>query len=52
MGYLVYAYYDISPTSYYKDDSWWRADLKSNEKQILENFVMTRSEGNEVFQDT
>ncbi|GJR59309.1 hypothetical protein Tco_1501471 [Tanacetum coccineum] len=29
MGYLVYAYYNISPTSYYKDDSCWSVDLKS-----------------------
>ncbi|GJX50723.1 retrovirus-related pol polyprotein from transposon TNT 1-94 [Tanacetum coccineum] len=29
MGYLVHAYYSISPTSYYKDDSCWSADLKS-----------------------
>ncbi|GJX55461.1 reverse transcriptase domain-containing protein [Tanacetum coccineum] len=27
MGYLVRAYYSISPTSYYKDDSCWSADL-------------------------
>nr|GEY37807.1 hypothetical protein [Tanacetum cinerariifolium] len=45
MGFLVRAYYRISPTRYYKDDSWWSADLKSNEKQILENFDMTRSVG-------
>nr|GEW50271.1 hypothetical protein [Tanacetum cinerariifolium] len=45
MGYSVRAYYSISPTRYYKDDSWWSADLKSNEKQILENFDMTRSAG-------
>ncbi|GJS63984.1 hypothetical protein Tco_0678548 [Tanacetum coccineum] len=30
MGYLVRAYYSISPTKYYKDDSCWSADLKSN----------------------
>ncbi|GJU50356.1 reverse transcriptase domain-containing protein [Tanacetum coccineum] len=30
MGYLVRAYYIISPTKYYKDDSCWSADLKSN----------------------
>ncbi|GKE23990.1 hypothetical protein Tco_1435502 [Tanacetum coccineum] len=29
MGYLVYAYYNISPTRYYKDDLCWSADLKS-----------------------
>ncbi|GKC65773.1 zinc finger, CCHC-type containing protein [Tanacetum coccineum] len=29
MGYLVRAYYNISPTRYYKDDSWWSEDLKS-----------------------
>nr|GEV34983.1 hypothetical protein [Tanacetum cinerariifolium] len=44
MGYLVRAYYSISPTRCYKDDSWWSADLKSNEKQILENFDMTRNQ--------
>ncbi|GJS41727.1 hypothetical protein Tco_0566770 [Tanacetum coccineum] len=27
MGYLVRAYYSISPTKYYKDDSCWSADL-------------------------
>ncbi|GJS93180.1 ribonuclease H-like domain-containing protein [Tanacetum coccineum] len=30
MGYLVRAYYSISLTKYYKDDSCWSADLKSN----------------------
>ncbi|GJT32314.1 hypothetical protein Tco_0922733 [Tanacetum coccineum] len=44
MGYSVRAYYSISPKRYYKDDSWWSAGLKSNEKQILENFDMTRIE--------
>ncbi|GKA40575.1 hypothetical protein Tco_0733168, partial [Tanacetum coccineum] len=29
IGYLVRAYYNISPTRYYKDDSCWSADLKS-----------------------
>ncbi|GJZ32783.1 putative reverse transcriptase domain-containing protein [Tanacetum coccineum] len=29
MGYLVHAYYNISPTRYYKDDLCWSADLKS-----------------------
>nr|GEU70474.1 copia protein [Tanacetum cinerariifolium] len=29
MGYLVYAYYSISPTRYYKYDSCWSEDLKS-----------------------
>ncbi|GJZ43471.1 hypothetical protein Tco_0590726 [Tanacetum coccineum] len=29
MGYLVRAYYNISPTRYYKDDPCWSADLKS-----------------------
>ncbi|GJU34499.1 hypothetical protein Tco_1182853 [Tanacetum coccineum] len=29
MGYLVRAYYSISPIRYYKDDSWWSAYLKS-----------------------
>ncbi|GKC23387.1 hypothetical protein Tco_1025537 [Tanacetum coccineum] len=28
MGYLVRACYNISPTRYYKDDSYWSADLK------------------------
>ncbi|GJR74579.1 hypothetical protein Tco_0086944 [Tanacetum coccineum] len=28
MGYLVHAYYSISPKRYYKDDSCWSADLK------------------------
>ncbi|GJT63719.1 reverse transcriptase domain-containing protein [Tanacetum coccineum] len=32
MGYLVRAYYSISLTKYYKDDSCWSADLKSNTK--------------------
>nr|GEW95965.1 nicotianamine synthase, S-adenosyl-L-methionine-dependent methyltransferase [Tanacetum cinerariifolium] len=45
MGYLVRTYYSISPTRYYKDDSWLSADLKSNEKQIQENFDMTKSAG-------
>ncbi|GJZ55842.1 retrovirus-related pol polyprotein from transposon TNT 1-94, partial [Tanacetum coccineum] len=30
MGYLVRAYYSISPTKYYKDDSCWSADLSQN----------------------
>ncbi|GKA56909.1 hypothetical protein Tco_0755981 [Tanacetum coccineum] len=30
MSYLVRAYCSISPTRYYKDDSCWSADLKSN----------------------
>ncbi|GJW59290.1 hypothetical protein Tco_0106021 [Tanacetum coccineum] len=29
MGYLARAYYSISPTRYYKDDSCWSEDLKS-----------------------
>ncbi|GKC56224.1 retrovirus-related pol polyprotein from transposon TNT 1-94 [Tanacetum coccineum] len=33
MGYLVRAYYSISPTMYYKDDSCWSADLKSKTPQ-------------------
>ncbi|GJX68763.1 retrovirus-related pol polyprotein from transposon TNT 1-94 [Tanacetum coccineum] len=33
MGYLVRAYYSISPTMYYKDDSCWCADLKSKTPQ-------------------
>ncbi|GJV14124.1 hypothetical protein Tco_1359447 [Tanacetum coccineum] len=30
MGYLAVAYYSISSTKYYKDDSCWSPDLKSN----------------------
>nr|GEW04342.1 hypothetical protein [Tanacetum cinerariifolium] len=29
MGYLVRAYFNISPTRYYKDNACWNADLKS-----------------------
>nr|GEW78540.1 kelch repeat-containing protein At3g27220-like [Tanacetum cinerariifolium] len=29
MGYLVRAYYSISSTRYYKDESFWNADVKS-----------------------
>ncbi|GJV58768.1 retrovirus-related pol polyprotein from transposon TNT 1-94 [Tanacetum coccineum] len=29
MGYLVRAYYSISPTRHYKDDSCWSVDMKS-----------------------
>ncbi|GJV15606.1 hypothetical protein Tco_1360929 [Tanacetum coccineum] len=54
MGYLVHAYYSISPTRYYKDDSWWSIDLKSKatediisigsfmEVLILNHYVLVR----------
>ncbi|GJU74457.1 hypothetical protein Tco_1265862 [Tanacetum coccineum] len=54
MGYLVRAYYSISPTRYYKDDSCWSADLKSNttkdvisigsfmEVLVLNHYVLVR----------
>ncbi|GJY46835.1 retrovirus-related pol polyprotein from transposon TNT 1-94 [Tanacetum coccineum] len=54
MGYLVRAYSSISPTSYYKDDSSWSADLKSKttediiiigsfvEALILNHYVLVR----------
>ncbi|GKA42987.1 hypothetical protein Tco_0735647 [Tanacetum coccineum] len=54
MGYLVRAYYSISPTRYYKDDSWWSADLKSKaiddiisigsfvEAHVLNHYVLVR----------
>ncbi|GJZ03755.1 retrovirus-related pol polyprotein from transposon TNT 1-94 [Tanacetum coccineum] len=54
MGYLVRAYYSISPTRYYKDDSCWSADLKSKaiediisigsfvEALVLNHFVLVR----------
>nr|GEW29202.1 hypothetical protein [Tanacetum cinerariifolium] len=38
MGYLVRAYYSISSTRYYKDDSFWNADVKSKTtKDIISN---------------
>nr|GEU50285.1 transposable element protein, putative [Tanacetum cinerariifolium] len=38
MGYLVLAYYTISPTRYYKDDSCWSVNLKSKAiKAIISN---------------
>nr|GEV48702.1 concanavalin A-like lectin/glucanase, subgroup [Tanacetum cinerariifolium] len=37
MGYLVYAYYNISPTRYYKDDSCWSVDLKSKTTEDIIN---------------
>ncbi|GJT67274.1 hypothetical protein Tco_1018754 [Tanacetum coccineum] len=40
MGYLVRAYYNISPTSYYKDDSSWSVDLKS---KTTEDIISTGS---------
>ncbi|GJW06882.1 hypothetical protein Tco_1569305 [Tanacetum coccineum] len=54
MGYLVRAYYSISPTRYYKDDSWWSANLKSKatkdiisigsfvEALVLNHYVLVR----------
>ncbi|GKE28778.1 hypothetical protein Tco_1444162, partial [Tanacetum coccineum] len=54
MSYLVRAYYSISPTRYYKDDSCWSADLKSNttedvisigsfmEVLVLNHYVLVR----------
>nr|GEW32090.1 pyruvate kinase [Tanacetum cinerariifolium] len=40
MGYLVRAYYSISPTRYYKYDSCWSADLES---EITEDIISNRS---------
>ncbi|GJT59751.1 hypothetical protein Tco_1003284 [Tanacetum coccineum] len=43
MGYLVRAYYSISPTTYYKDDLCWSADLKSNtteDEKIVGNSLL------------
>ncbi|GJT59248.1 hypothetical protein Tco_1002781 [Tanacetum coccineum] len=40
MGYLVRAYYNISPTRYYKDDPCWNADLKS---KITKDIISIRS---------
>ncbi|GJS50936.1 hypothetical protein Tco_0624298 [Tanacetum coccineum] len=37
MGYLVRAYYNISPTRYYKDDPFWSADLKSKTTKDIIN---------------
>ncbi|GJS44562.1 copia protein [Tanacetum coccineum] len=37
MGYLARAYYSISPTRYYKDDSCWSADLKSKATKDIIN---------------
>ncbi|GJX34118.1 hypothetical protein Tco_0245675 [Tanacetum coccineum] len=54
MGYLVRAYYSISPTRYYKDDSCWSVDLKSKvtediisigsfmEVLVLNHYVLVR----------
>ncbi|GJW93930.1 hypothetical protein Tco_0173602 [Tanacetum coccineum] len=54
MGYLIRAYYNISSTKYYKDDSCWSADLKSNttediisigsfmEVLVLNHYVLVR----------
>nr|GEV49450.1 hypothetical protein [Tanacetum cinerariifolium] len=54
MGYLVHAYYSISPTRYYKDDSCWSVDLKLKatediisigsflEVLVLNNYVLVR----------
>ncbi|GJS36623.1 reverse transcriptase domain-containing protein [Tanacetum coccineum] len=40
MGYLVRAYYSISPKRYYKDDSCWSADFKS---KTTEDIITIRS---------
>nr|GEU41760.1 hypothetical protein [Tanacetum cinerariifolium] len=40
MGYLVRAYYSISSTRYYKDESFWNADIKS---KTTEDFISNRS---------
>nr|GEZ35384.1 putative ribonuclease H-like domain-containing protein [Tanacetum cinerariifolium] len=40
MGYLVRAYYSISSTRYYKDDSCWSADVKS---KTTEDIISDRS---------
>ncbi|GJT33912.1 putative ribonuclease H-like domain-containing protein [Tanacetum coccineum] len=37
MGYLVRAYYSISPSRYCKDDSCWSADLKSKATEDIIN---------------
>ncbi|GKB38750.1 hypothetical protein Tco_0883692 [Tanacetum coccineum] len=54
MGYLVHAYYNSSPTRYYKDDPCWSADLKSKttediisigsfvEALVLNQYVLVR----------
>ncbi|GJT82928.1 hypothetical protein Tco_1057270 [Tanacetum coccineum] len=54
MGYLVHAYYNISPIRYYKDDSCWSVDLKSKatediisigsfmEVLVLNHYVLVR----------
>ncbi|GJW17333.1 hypothetical protein Tco_0024769 [Tanacetum coccineum] len=55
MGYLVRTYYSISPTKYYKDNSCWSAELKSNttedvisigsfmEVLVLNHYVLVRN---------
>nr|GEZ15934.1 zinc finger, CCHC-type [Tanacetum cinerariifolium] len=40
MGYLVRAYYNISSTRYYEDDSCWSADVKS---KATEDIISNRS---------
>nr|GEW98770.1 hypothetical protein [Tanacetum cinerariifolium] len=40
MGYLVRAYYSISSTKYYKDESCWNADVKS---KTTEDIIINRS---------
>nr|GEV71802.1 putative reverse transcriptase domain-containing protein [Tanacetum cinerariifolium] len=40
MGYLVRAYYNISSTRYYKDDSCWNTDIKS---KTTEDIISNRS---------
>ncbi|GJS77916.1 reverse transcriptase domain-containing protein [Tanacetum coccineum] len=54
MGYLVHAYYSISPTRYYKDDLCWSVDLNSKaiediisigsflEVLVLNHYVLVR----------
>ncbi|GJT96118.1 hypothetical protein Tco_1091636 [Tanacetum coccineum] len=60
LGYLVHAYYNISPTRYYKDDLCWSADLKSKttediisigsfmEVLVLNHYVLVRKIFNPV----
>ncbi|GJW20339.1 ribonuclease H-like domain-containing protein [Tanacetum coccineum] len=54
IGYLARAYYSISLTRYYKDDSWWSADLELKaiddiisigsfaEAHVLNHYVLVR----------
>ncbi|GJX96056.1 hypothetical protein Tco_0351854 [Tanacetum coccineum] len=64
MGYLVHAYYSISPIRYYKDDPCWSADLKSKtiediisigsfmEVLVLNQYVLFRNIFGSVEKDT